>query len=404
LKRKIKIFFAYLAVAPEIALAQAKIADEKIAHEENIPPLCGVPFAIKDNIMVEGLKCTSASKMLENYLAPYDATVIKKLKNAGAIILGKTNMDEFAMGSSTETSAFGVTRNPRDTTRVPGGSSGGSAAAVAANLAAAALGSDTGGSIRQPAAFCGVVGLKPTYGAVSRYGCTAFASSLDQIGPLVKTVADAKIVFETIRGVDGMDSTSSDKKLDFKPKQKYCLGVPKEYFIKGIDPQVEILIRQKLAELTKQGFEIKEVSLPHAEYALACYYIIATSEASANLAKFDGIRYGYWAQEAENIENVYRKSRGQGFGPEVRRRIMLGTYVLSAGYYDAYYVRAQKVRTLIKQDFDKVLRETDAIVAPVSPTLAFKIGEKIDDPLQMYLSDILQFLAIWRQYPHFPCQ
>jgi len=377
-----------LTVARDLALAGARAADERIAKGENIPALCGIPMAIKDNILVDGLKCTSASKILENYIAPYDATVIQKIKEQGAVILGKTNMDEFAMGSSTETSAFGVTRNPRDPERVPGGSSGGSAAAVAANLAVAALGSDTGGSIRQPASFCGVVGLKPTYGAVSRYGCAAYASSLDQIGPLAKSVEDAKTVFDAIRGRDEMDSTSTDASLDFSPRQKYRVGIPKEYFIKGMDPRVESIIRKKLAEFEKLGNEVVEISLPHTEYALACYYIIATSEASANLARYDGIRFGYTSPDAKDIEHIYLESRGRGFGPEVRRRVMLGTYVLSAGYYDAYYVRAQKVRTLIKRDFDKALEDVDAIIAPVSPTPAFKIGEKMDDPLQMYLSDI----------------
>ncbi len=381
-------YFAYLCAAGDLAMSQANAADEIIAKGENVPALCGIPMAIKDNILVDGLKCTSGSKILENYVAPYDATVIKKLKNEGAVILGKTNMDEFAMGSSTETSAYGVTRNPRDSERVPGGSSGGSAAAVAADLAVAALGSDTGGSIRQPASFCGVVGLKPTYGAVSRYGCTAYASSLDQIGPLTKTVEDARTVFEAIRGRDEMDSTSADIVLDVQPKKKYRIGIPKEYFIKGMDPQVELIIRNKINEFEKLGNEAVEVSLPHAEYALACYYIVATSEASANLAKFDGIRFGYSSPDASDIEHIYLESRGKGFGPEVRRRIMLGTYVLSAGYYDAYYVRAQKVRTLIKRDFDKALQDVDAIIAPVAPTPAFKIGEKTENPLQMYLSDI----------------
>ena len=380
--------FAFLNIAREYALAQARIIDQKIKDGDDLPTLAGIPMAIKDNIMVDGLQCTSGSKILENYIAPYDATVIKKLKERGAVILGKTNMDEFAMGSSTETSAFGATRNPRDLERVPGGSSGGSAAAVAARQCVAALGSDTGGSIRQPACFCGVAGLKPTYGAVSRYGCAAYASSLDQIGPLAKNVEDAQTVFEAIRGADPMDGTAVDFQLDPEKKQKYRVGVPKEYFIKGIDPQVEAAIRAKLDEYQKLGNEIVEISLPHAEYALACYYIIATSEASANLAKFDGIRYGYSAQKAKNINDIYLESRGQGFGPEVRRRVMLGTYVLSAGYYDAYYVRAQKVRTLIKQDFDKAFLEVDAIVAPVSPTLPFKIGENINDPLTMYLQDI----------------
>ncbi len=382
------IFFAYLGVTRDLALAQAKGIDEKIKKGEELNPLSGIPMAIKDIILVEGAKCTAASKILENYVAPYDATVVKKLKEQGAVFLGKANMDEFAMGSSTETSAYGVTRNPRDTERVPGGSSGGSAAAVAANQCVAALGTDTGGSIRLPASFCGLVGLKPTYGAVSRYGVMAFASSLDQVGPLAKNVEDAQAVFDAIRGKDPLDSTSVDFKCEASGKQKFRIGVPKEYFIKGIDPQVEAAVRQKIDGLEKQGNDVVEISLPHTEYALAAYYIIATSEASANLARFDGIRYGYSSPEAKDISDIYFKSRGQGFGPEVRRRIMLGTYVLSAGYYDAYYVRAQKVRALIRQDFDNAFENVDAIVAPVSPTTAFKIGEKTDDPLQMYLSDI----------------
>jgi aspartyl-tRNA(Asn)/glutamyl-tRNA(Gln) amidotransferase subunit A len=381
--------FAYLTVTKDLAIAQAKVADEGIAKGEKLPLLAGVPCAIKDIILVEGAKCTAASKILENYVAPYDATVIKKLKDQGAVILGKTNLDEFAMGSSTENSAFGTTRNPRDFERVPGGSSGGSAAAVAGDLAVFALGTDTGGSIRQPAFLCGVAGLKPTYGAVSRYGVIAYASSLDQVGPLAKTVEDAKIVFEAISGKDLMDSTS----LDGKPKEdysgrKFTIGVPKEYFIKGIDPEIEKIIRAKIKQYESLGHKIEEVSLPHTEYALACYYIIATSEASANLAKFDGIRFGYSSKEAKNLLDIYLQSRGQGFGAEVRRRIMLGTYVLSAGYYDAYYIRAQKVRALIKRDFDRAFEKVDAIFTPTSPSLAFKFGERTDDPLQMYLSDI----------------
>lgn len=380
--------FAYLTITRDLALKQAKAVDEKIKSGKKLPPLAGVVMAIKDIILVEGAKCTGASKILENYVAPYDATVIKKLKAEGAVFLGKANCDEFAMGSSNENSAFGPARNPIDTNLVPGGSSGGSAAAVAGNLSVAALGTDTGGSIRLPACFCGVAGLKPTYGAVSRYGAMAYASSLDQIGPIAKTIEDAKIVFDAIRGADPMDSTSVDSVSAAPEKQKYRIGIPKEYFIKGMDPRIEQSIRQKINELEDRGNEIVEVSLPHTEYALACYYIIATSEASANLAKFDGIRYGYSDKTAENVADIYFKSRGKGFGAEARRRIMLGTYVLSAGYYDAYYVRAQKVRTLIKRDFDEAFKKVDAIIAPVSPTLPFGIGEKIDDPLQMYLADI----------------
>ena len=380
--------FAYLTITRDLALEQAAAADETIRKGDDLPLLAGIPMAIKDIIMVQGAKCTGASKILENYIAPYDATVIKKLRDEGAVFLGKANCDEFAMGSSNENSAFGPARNPIDTDLVPGGSSGGSAAAVAANFCVAALGTDTGGSIRLPSCFCGVAGLKPTYGAVSRYGAMAYASSLDQIGPIAKNIEDAQIIFEAIRGADPRDSTSADIHFAAAQKQKYRIGIPKEYFIKGTDPRIEQLIRQKIGELEARGNEIIEVSLPHTEYALACYYIIATSEASANLAKFDGIRYGYSDKTAENVADIYFKSRGKGFGAEVRRRIMLGTYVLSAGYYDAYYVRAQKVRTLIKRDFDEAFKKVDAMIAPVSPTLPFMIGEKIDDPLQMYLADI----------------
>ena len=379
--------FAFLHIARDLAISQAKAVDEKIKNGEQIGILEGIPMAVKDNIMVQDLPCTSGSKILQNYIAPYDATVIEKIKGQGAVILGKTNMDEFAMGSSTETSAFGPTRNPRDLRRVPGGSSGGSAAAVAADQCAAALGSDTGGSIRQPACFCGAVGLKPTYGAVSRYGCAAYASSLDQIGPLAKTVADAQTVFDAIRGQDGRDSTSAEMPAGEAAKEKYRLGVPKEYFVAGMDSRVESAIKEKISFLEKQGHKIEEVSLPHSEFALACYYIIATSEASANLARYDGMRYGA-AKGGDTVTDAYFAARGQGFGAEVRRRIMLGTYVLSAGYYDAYYVRAQKVRSLIRRDFDRALAQVDAIIAPVSPTLPFAIGEKTDDPVQMYLADI----------------
>jgi aspartyl-tRNA(Asn)/glutamyl-tRNA(Gln) amidotransferase subunit A len=355
-----------------------------------------VPCAIKDNILIEGKKCTAGSRILENYLAPYDATVIKKLKTAGAIFLGKTNMDEFAMGSSTENSAFGATKNPHDLERVPGGSSGGSAAAVAADECVYALGSDTGGSIRQPASFCGVVGLKPTYGAVSRYGVMAMASSLDQIGPLAKNVADCKLVFDAIKGKDKMDSTSANSPTaDRRPLtvDKLRIGLPKEYFAKGIDPAVEKLVREAIAKMEKQGAKIEEISLPHSEYALASYYIIIFSEISANLARFDGVKYGFSAGgdaslETNDLLSVYLKSRQHGFGDEVRRRIMLGTYSLSSGYYDAYYLRAQKVRAKILEDFKKAFTKVDLIMTPVAPTTAFKIGEKTADPVQMYLSDI----------------
>jgi aspartyl-tRNA(Asn)/glutamyl-tRNA(Gln) amidotransferase subunit A len=349
--------------------------------------------------LVEGVKCTAGSKILENYVAPYDATVVKKLKEAGAIILGKTNLDEFAMGSSTENSAFFPTKNPLDLERVPGGSSGGSAAAVAANFCVFSLGTDTGGSIRQPASFCGIVGLKPTYGSVSRYGLIAFASSLDQIGPMTKNVEDCKIVFEVIRGKDEMDSTSvnskfkiQNSKLQFKI-QNLKIGVPKEYFIKGIDSEVEKAIKEAIKKYEEMGAKISEISLPHTEYALPCYYIIAPSEASANLARYDGIKYGYskisnLKSQISNLLDVYFESRGEGFGKEVRRRIMLGTFSLSIGYYDAYYLRAAKVRSLIIRDFERAFEKVDLIFTPTSPTLPFKLGEKIDDPLKMYLSDI----------------
>lgn len=394
IKKENEKIFAFLSVCEDLALKQAEEVDEKIAGGENIPLLAGVPAAVKDVILVDGVRCTAASKILENYVAPYDATVIKKLKSQGMVILGKTNLDEFAMGSSTENSAYGITRNPHDLERVPGGSSGGSAAAVAANQAVYALGSDTGGSIRQPAFLCGVAGLKPTYGAVSRYGLMAFASSLDQIGPFGKNVEDVKTVFEAIFGQDPMDSTSVDfKKGEDHQGKKFIIGIPKEYFIKGTDPEIEKVIKNKIKQYESLGHKIEEISLPHTEYALACYYIIAPSEASANLARFDGIRYGYSSAKAKNLMDIYFQSRGEGFGAEVRRRIMLGTYVLSAGYYDAYYLRAQKVRMLIKQDFDEAFKKVDAIFTPTSPSLAFKIGEKADDPLQMYLSDIFTVSA-----------
>jgi len=388
---------SFLTISEDLALSQAKKIDELILEDREIPVLAGIPCAIKDNILVEGIKCTAGSKILENYIAPYDATVIKRLKTEGVVILGKTNLDEFAMGSSTENSAFFPTKNPHDLTRVPGGSSGGSAAAVAANLSIFALGSDTGGSIRQPASFCGIVGLKPTYGWVSRYGLIAFASSLDQIGPMTKNIQDCKIVFNAISTRDEMDSTSIETKLKIKNEKlkinELRIGVPKEYFIKGIDPEVERVIKKAIKKYEEMGTKILEISLPHTEYALPCYCIIAPSEASANLARYDGIKYGFSKHRTSNFElrtliDVYLQSREEGFGDEVRRRIMLGTYALSAGYYEAYYLRAQKVRTLIREDFNKAFKKVDVILTPVSPTPAFKLGEKIDDPLKMYLSDI----------------
>jgi aspartyl-tRNA(Asn)/glutamyl-tRNA(Gln) amidotransferase subunit A len=379
---------AYLSITEDLALSQAKKADQKIASGD-FGMLCGIPCAIKDAIMVVGQKCTSASKILENYIAPYDATVIEKLKKEDAVILGKTNLDEFAMGGSGENSAFGVTKNPHDKTRVAGGSSSGSAASVAANEACYSLGSDTGGSIRLPSSFCGVVGLKTTYGAVSRNGLIAFGSSLDQIGPIAKNVEDTKIIFEAICGKDAKDATSVDyryKESDFELKG-LKIGVPKEYFVKGIDPEVEKIIKGSIKKAEDAGAEIIEVSFPSIEFALACYYIIAPSEASANLARFDGIKYGLSA-DAKDLLDVYLKSKGHGFGAEVKRRIMIGTYTLSSGYYDAYYKKAQEVRQLIKQDFATAFEKVDLIFCPVSPVPAIKIGERTGDPLSMYLMDI----------------
>ncbi len=394
-----KKIFSFLTITPDIALSQAKKIDDWILQKREIPLLAGIPLAIKDNILVEGVRCTAASKILENYIAPYDATVVKRLKKLGVVILGKTNLDEFAMGSSTENSAYKVTHNPHDLNYIPGGSSGGSAAALTSNFCIFSLGSDTGGSIRQPASFCGVVGLKPTYGAVSRYGLISMASSLDQIGLITKTVEDTKIVFGAIKGKDSLDSTSVESKIRNQPygesratakfEIRNCkVGVPKEYFIEGMDPAVEKIIKNSIKKFEDLGIKIKEISLPHTKYALAAYYIIMPSEVSANLARYDGIKYGFSKKKAQSLLNVYLESRGEGFGEEVRRRIMLGTYALSAGYYEAYYLRAQKVRTLIQEDFKKAFQKIDLILTPVSPTPAFKIGEKITDPLKMYLSDV----------------
>ncbi|MCG3148137.1 MAG: Glutamyl-tRNA(Gln) amidotransferase subunit A [Verrucomicrobiae bacterium] len=377
---------AYLWLNPDDALAQAERVDAK-----SDKLLAGIPIAVKDVLNVDGQPCTCASKILKGYTSVYDAQVITRLKQEGAIILGRTNMDEFAMGSSTENSSWGVTRNPWDLERIPGGSSGGSAACVAGDEAIASLGSDTGGSIRQPAAVTGCVGLKPTYGRVSRYGLVAFASSLDQIGPFTKTVADAATMLRVIAGHDDRDSTSVPR-----PVPQYSiaggvkglrLGLPKEYFIPGMDREVEAAVRAAIRQLGSLGAEIVEISLPHTEYAVAVYYLIATAEASANLARFDGVRYGARVR-GEDVIDTYGKTRGAGFGPEVKRRIILGTYALSAGYYDAYYLRAQKVRTLIRQDFEKAFQKCDAIVTPTTAEPAFKIGEKSADPLKMYLCDI----------------
>jgi aspartyl-tRNA(Asn)/glutamyl-tRNA(Gln) amidotransferase subunit A len=362
-------------------------------------PLGGVPISIKDVLNVKGHPCGCASKILEGYVAPYDATVIARLRAAGAIPFGRVNMDEFAMGSSTENSAFGATRNPWDTTRIPGGSSGGSAAVVAADEAFAALGTDTGGSIRQPAALCGRVGLKPTYGRVSRYGLVAFASSLDQVGPITKEVRDAALLMNIIAGSDKYDSTTLDEPVpDYlasleRGVKGLKLGVPKEYFIEGLDPEVEKCIRNAVAQLQSLGAEIIDISLPHTEFALSTYYIIAPAEASANLARFDGVRYGFRAKGTNGLLEHYGKTREEGFGPEVKRRIILGTYVLSSGYYDAYYLRAQKVRALIRQDFAQAFEKVDAIVCPTSPTPAFKLGERTSDPLSMYLADVFTLAA-----------
>jgi len=387
---------AYLHLMKDAAMEQASEVDVRLAKGEELNILAGAPLAIKDNILIEGETCTAASKILENYKAAYDATVIKKLKDAGAVFLGKVNMDEFAMGSSTENSAFKITKNPADTERVPGGSSGGSAAAVAADMAVAALGSDTGGSIRQPASFCGIVGLKPTYGAVSRYGLMAMASSLDQIGPLAKTVEDAEILFNAIKEKDPKDSTSLESKLpitnyQFSNLQDITIGLPKEYFVGGMDAETSAAIEEAIKALKSLKINFKEISLPHTKYALSAYYIIMPAEVSANLARFDGIRYSRASSSklhASSLKDIYFKTRGEGFGDEVKRRIMLGTFVLSSGYYDAYYAKAQKVRRLIKEDFEKAFNEVDLILTPVSPTPAFKIGEKTEDPMKMYLSDI----------------
>ncbi|MCX6720608.1 MAG: Asp-tRNA(Asn)/Glu-tRNA(Gln) amidotransferase subunit GatA [Candidatus Staskawiczbacteria bacterium] len=389
---------AYLTVTEKLALEQAIRADERIAlskaEGQDFPMLCGIPCAIKDAIMVDGEKCTAASKILENYVAPYDATVIKKLKEQGVVILGKTNLDEFAMGGSGENSAYGPTKNPHDKTRVAGGSSSGSAACVAANEACFSLGSDTGGSIRLPSSFCGTVGLKPTYGAVSRYGLIPFGSSLDQIGPITKNVDDAETVFNAICGKDKMDATSTDYKFQVSlagqassKLQGLRIGVPKEYFVKGIDPEVEKIVRSTIKKAEEAGAKIVEISLPNTEFALACYYIIAPCEASANLARLDGVRYGL-SVDGKDLLDVYLKSKGHGFGAEVKRRIMIGTYALSSGYYDAYYKKAQEIRQLVKQDFAKAFEKVDLIFCPVSPVPAIKIGERTDDPLSMYLMDI----------------
>ena len=384
----------FVTLTEDAALGQAKQADERIKNGE-ILPLTGIPALIKDNMCTRGVKTTCSSKMLENFVPPYDAAVVERLKTAGMVMLGKGNMDEFAMGSSTENSAFFATRNPWDLNRVPGGSSGGSAASVAAGEAVYSLGSDTGGSIRQPAGFCSVVGIKPTYGRVSRYGLVAFASSLDQIGPLTKDVTDCALVMNVIAGHDHRDSTSVNQLVPDYTKallpdlKGLHIGVPKEYFVKGMESSVEQVMRQAIAKLEELGAKVDwDISLPHTPYALACYYIIAPSEAMANLARYDGVKYGFSAREAENMWDAMEKTRQYGFGPEVKRRIMLGTYALSAGYYEAYYLKAQKVRTLISREFAEAFTKYDVLITPTSPTVPFRIGEKTDDPLRMYLSDV----------------
>jgi len=389
---------AYITLTQQLAMEQAKQADENISQGK-MDTLTGIPLAIKDILCIKGVRTTCGSRILEKFIAPYDATVIKKLKGKDAVFVGRTNMDEFAMGSSTETSYFGITRNPYDLERIPGGSSGGSAAAVAADECIGALGTDTGGSIRQPAACCGLVGLKPTYGRVSRFGLVAFASSLDQIGPMTKDVKDAAILMNGICGYDPLDSTSIKVEVpDYtqilgREVKGMSVGIPKEYFIKGLDREVEAAIKEAIKVMEGLGMDIKEVSLPHTEYAVAVYYLIAPAEASSNLARYDGVRYGYRVKEGGGLLDMYKLSRSEGFGTEVKRRIMLGTYALSAGYYDAYYKKASQVRTLIRNDFEKAFRECDVIVTPTAPTPAFKIGEKMDDPLQMYLSDIFTIPA-----------
>jgi aspartyl-tRNA(Asn)/glutamyl-tRNA(Gln) amidotransferase subunit A len=390
---------AYLTLSKERAFAQAEKIDRIADRGDELPPLAGVPLGIKDVMMTRGVRTTAGSKVLKDFIAPYDCTAVQRLEDAGAIVLGKLNCDEFAMGSSNENSGFHPVHNPRDLSRVPGGSSGGSAAAVAAGTAVATLGSDTGGSIRQPAAFCGVVGLMPSYGRVSRYGLIAFASSLDHIGPLTKSVKDAAIMLQMIAGRDPMDSTSADIPVpnyveeigrDVKGMK---IGIADEYLGEGLDPEIRAAVEKCIEQLKTAGCEVVRVSLPHTKYAIPTYYLVATAEASSNLARFDGVRYTHRSAEAKTLGEMYRRSRDEGFGMEVKRRIMLGTYALSAGYYDAYYLKAQKVRTLLAQDFEQAFLKCDAIVTPTTPTPAFKLGEKSDDPLEMYLNDIYTVTA-----------
>jgi aspartyl-tRNA(Asn)/glutamyl-tRNA(Gln) amidotransferase subunit A len=398
-----KNIHSFLALSRDRALAQAAKIDAMATNGEALPPLAGVPIGIKDVLTMTGSPATAGSKILQGYMPPYDATAVKKLEAAGAVLLGKLNCDEFAMGSSNENSAYGPVLNPRALDRVPGGSSGGSAAAVAAGFAVATLGTDTGGSIRQPAAFCGVVGMLPTYGRVSRYGLIAFASSLDRVGPFATNVRDAATMLSVLAGKDVMDATSSDRPVgDYvgalaKPVSGLRIGVPTEYFGEGLDPEIRAAIEKALDGLRAAGCEVKKISLPHTKYAIPTYYVIATAEASANLSRFDGVRFGLRAGAGgaggQTLSDMYRQTRDQGFGAEVKRRILLGTYALSAGYYDAYYRKAQQVRTLLTRDFLAAFQDVDAIVSPVTPTPAFKLGEKTDDPVQMYLEDIYSVAA-----------
>jgi aspartyl-tRNA(Asn)/glutamyl-tRNA(Gln) amidotransferase subunit A len=394
-----KAINSFLVLSRERALAQAAKVDALAAKGEELPALAGVPVGIKDVLTMVGSPATAGSQILKGYMPPYDATVVTRLEDAGAVLLGKLNCDEFAMGSSNENSAYGVVRNPRALDRVPGGSSGGSAAAVAADFCVASLGTDTGGSIRQPAAFCGVVGMLPTYGRVSRYGLIAFASSLDRVGPFTTNVRDAATMLGVLAGWDRMDATSSDREPgDYvgaleNPVDGLRIGVPAEYFGEGLDPEIRVAIERVLDGLRGQGCEVKPISLPHTKYAVPTYYVIATAEASANLSRFDGVRFGFRAEGVKTLSEMYRETREQGFGAEVKRRILLGTYVLSAGYYDAYYRKAQQVRTLLTRDFLAAFADVDAIVAPVTPTAAFKLGEKTEDPVKMYLEDIYSVAA-----------
>jgi aspartyl-tRNA(Asn)/glutamyl-tRNA(Gln) amidotransferase subunit A len=394
-----KRIHSFLALSKERAMAQAAKIDAMAANGDTLPPLAGVPVGIKDVLTMVGSPATAGSKILQGYMPPYDATVVRRLEAAGAVILGKLNCDEFAMGSSNENSAYGPVLNPRALDRVPGGSSGGSAAAVAAGFCVTSLGTDTGGSIRQPAAFCGVVGMLPTYGRVSRYGLIAFASSLDRVGPFTTNVRDAATMLGVLAGKDVLDATSSDRPVgDYvgaleKPVSGLRIGVPAEYFGDGLDPEIRAAIEKAIDGLRATGCEVKPISLPHTKYAIPTYYVIATAEASANLSRFDGVRFGLRAGEAKTLSAMYRETRDQGFGAEVKRRILLGTYALSAGYYDAYYLKAQQVRTLLTRDFLAAFSEVDAVVAPVTPTPAFKLGAKTDDPVQMYLEDIYSVAA-----------